>query len=122
MAGREPQGQVPGVADQPARDGDQPPPQGGDHGFAAADAVPVNDVLADGAGGELVQPGGHVRGEQRAPHPGHIDLGVSGPRALAAVSLLPLRGVWRAAAACTGTPAGTAGAIACFFVAGSLRR
>ena len=43
-AGWEPQHQVAGVADQPARDGDQPPPQGGDHGLAAAHAVPVNDV------------------------------------------------------------------------------
>src|SRR5712691_8125557 len=28
-------------------------------------------------GGELVQPGGHARGEQRAVHPGHIHPGVS---------------------------------------------
>ena len=69
VAGREPQHQVAGVADQPPRDGDQPPPQGGDHGLAAAHAVSVHDVLACGAGGELVQPGGHARGEQRAPHP-----------------------------------------------------
>jgi hypothetical protein len=30
---------VPGVADQPARDDGDQPPQGGDHGFAAAHAV-----------------------------------------------------------------------------------
>ena len=58
VAGREPQGQVAGVADQPAGDGDQPPSQGRDHGLAAAHAVPVQDVLAGGKGGELVQPGG----------------------------------------------------------------
>jgi len=40
--------------------------------------VPVQDVLACGGGGELVQPCGHGRGEQGAPHLGHIDLGVSG--------------------------------------------
>jgi len=74
VAGREPQGQVAG---QPAGDGDQPPAQGGDHGLAAAHAVPVQDVLAGGGGGELVQPGGHGRGEQRAPHPGQVHLGVS---------------------------------------------
>jgi hypothetical protein len=39
---------------------------------------PVHDVLAKGHGGELVQPGGHGRGGQRALHPGQIDLGISG--------------------------------------------
>ncbi len=78
IAGREPQDQVAGVAGQPAGDGDQPPPQGGDHGLAAAHPVPVHDVLAGRAGGELVQPGGHARGEQRAPHPRQVDLGISG--------------------------------------------
>ena len=67
VPGREPQRQVAGVADQPAWDGDQPPAQGGDHGLAATHAVPGQDVLAGGDGGELVQPGGHARGEQR-PH------------------------------------------------------
>ena len=66
VAGIEPQGQVAGVAGQPAGDGDEPPAQGGDHGLAAAHAVPGQDVPA---GGELVQPGGNGRGEQRAPHP-----------------------------------------------------
>ena len=48
VAGRQPQDQVAGVADQPAGDGDQPPAQGGDHGLAAAYAVPRQDVLAGG--------------------------------------------------------------------------
>jgi hypothetical protein len=65
------------VADQPAGDGDQPPPQGCDHGLAAAHAVSCQDVHADSGAGELVQPGGHVRGEQRSPHPGQVYLGVS---------------------------------------------
>jgi hypothetical protein len=65
------------VADQPAGDGDQPPPQGLDQGFAAADAVTGQDGLAAGGGGELMQPAGHARHEQRAPHPGGIDLGIS---------------------------------------------
>jgi hypothetical protein len=54
VAGREPQGQVVGVTDQPAGDGDQPSPQGGDHFLASTDAVPVHDVLAKGRGGELI--------------------------------------------------------------------
>jgi hypothetical protein len=41
------------VADQPAGDRDQPPPQGSEHGLAAAHAVPGQDVLAGGAGGKL---------------------------------------------------------------------
>jgi hypothetical protein len=45
---------VAGVAGQPAGDSDQPPAQGGNHGLAAAHAVPVQDVLAGGDGGELV--------------------------------------------------------------------
>ena len=72
VAGREPQGQLPGVADQPAGDGDELPPQGGDHGFAAADPVTGEDGLPGSDGGELVQPRGDARGEQRAPHPGGI--------------------------------------------------
>ena len=46
-AGREPQGPLPGVADQPAGDGDEPPPQGFDHGFAAADPVTGQDGLPE---------------------------------------------------------------------------
>jgi hypothetical protein len=59
-------------------DGDQPPAQGGDHGLAAAHAVPCQDVLPCGDGGELVQPGGHARCQPRAPHPGQVHLGISG--------------------------------------------
>jgi hypothetical protein len=29
-------------------------------------------------GGEVVQPGGHGRGQQRTPHPGGVDLDVAG--------------------------------------------
>ena len=35
------------------------------------------DVLSCGDGGELMQPGGDVRGEQRAPHSGRVHLRVS---------------------------------------------
>jgi hypothetical protein len=41
------------------------------------DAVTGQDGLAAGGGGELVQPAGHAGREQRAPHPGGIDLGIS---------------------------------------------
>ena len=77
VAGREVQGQPAGVADQPAGDADRHPAQGGDHGFVAADTVTGQDGLAAGSGGELVQPRGHVGGEQRASHPGGIDFGVA---------------------------------------------
>jgi hypothetical protein len=43
-------------------------------GLAAADPVAVQDCLAPGGCSELVQPAGHGCGEQRAPHPGGIDL------------------------------------------------
>jgi hypothetical protein len=65
VAGRQPQGELPGVADEPAGDADQPPAQGGDHGFAAAGPVTGQDGLAAGSGGELVQPSGYAGGEQR---------------------------------------------------------
>jgi hypothetical protein len=42
---------------------------------------PARDVLAAGGGGELVQPGRHAGGEQRAPHSGGIDLGISAGQA-----------------------------------------
>jgi hypothetical protein len=77
FAGREPQDELPGVADQPAGDGDQPPPQGLDHGIAAADTVTGQDGFTAGGGSELVQSGGHAGREQRALHPGGIDLDVS---------------------------------------------
>ena len=77
LAGREPQDQGSGVVHQPSGDGDQPSAEGGDHGLAAADAVAVQDHLAAGGGGELMQPGGHAGGEQRAPHPGRVHLEVS---------------------------------------------
>jgi hypothetical protein len=67
VPGWQPQHQAAGVADEPARDGDQPPPQGGDHGLAAAHPVPVNDVLAGGEAGELVQQAAMVAASS-APH------------------------------------------------------
>ena len=76
-AGRQPQGQLAGVADEPSRDRDQAVPEGRDHGFAAADAVTGQDQLAGRGGGELVQPGGHAGREQSAPHPGHVHPGIS---------------------------------------------
>ena len=39
---------------------------------------PARMSSPSGDGGELVQPGGHARGEQRAPHPGQVHLGISG--------------------------------------------
>jgi hypothetical protein len=36
--------------------------QGGDDGFAVADPVPGDDVLACGGGGELMQPAGYLMG------------------------------------------------------------
>ncbi len=69
-AGREPQDQLPGVAGQPARDGDEAAAEGGDHGLAAADAMTGHDRLAGGRGDELVQPAGHAGREQRSsPYP-----------------------------------------------------
>ena len=56
VAGRQPQGQLPGVAYQPGGDGDEPAAEGFDHGFAAADAVTGQDGLAAGSGGELGPP------------------------------------------------------------------
>ena len=46
-------------------------------GLAAADPVAVQDCLAPGGCSELVQPAGHGCGEQRAPHPGGIDLRIA---------------------------------------------
>src|SRR3954463_2975313 len=67
-AGWEAQGEAAGVADQAGGDGDQPPPQGGDHGLATADTVPDQPpvwLLVIGGGGEVVQPSGEGGGEQR---------------------------------------------------------
>src|SRR4051795_10000369 len=46
----EAQGEAAGVADQASGDGDQPPPQGGDHGVTAADSVPDQSLVAGGGG------------------------------------------------------------------------
>jgi hypothetical protein len=78
----EAQGAAAGVADQAGGDGEQSPPQGGDHGLAAADTVPNQPpvqlpgrlaiwLLVVG-GGEVVQPAGEGGGEQRGPHPGPV--------------------------------------------------
>jgi hypothetical protein len=40
------------------------PPQGGDHGLAAADAVTGQDLFSRCDSGELVQPAGHAGGER----------------------------------------------------------
>jgi len=42
-------------------------PQAGDHGFAAAEAVPEQSAAESWMGGELVQPAGDAGREQRAP-------------------------------------------------------
>src|SRR4249919_538537 len=49
LAGWQAQGVAARVADQAGGDGEQPPPQGGDHGLAAADAV--SDQLSVVVGG-----------------------------------------------------------------------
>ena len=78
VAGREPQDQVAGVADQPAGDGDQPPAQGGDHGLAAAHAVPVPGCPAlRPMAVSWCSQAAMARGEQRTPHPGHVHPGKS---------------------------------------------
>jgi hypothetical protein len=61
------QDERPSVADQTARDAEQPVPQGGDHGLTVADAVPGQGAVGRGGGGELVQPAGQGDTEQRAP-------------------------------------------------------
>jgi hypothetical protein len=77
LAGRYAQVDAAGVADQPGRDADQPVPQGGDHGLAGPDAVAEQPAVGPGGRGELVQPAGNARGEQRTPHPGGVDLEIS---------------------------------------------
>ena len=62
-AGGQPHDQLPAVADQPGRGGDQPPPQGGDHRLAAANPVPFYQFAAQDEPGELVEPGGHRGGD-----------------------------------------------------------
>ena len=44
-AGSGAQDELPGVADQPGGDGDEPVAQGGDYGLAVAGAVPGDEVL-----------------------------------------------------------------------------
>jgi hypothetical protein len=64
VAGWQSQDQSLGASDQPGGDGDEAAAEGGDHGFAAAGAVALGDLPAAVTGGELVQPGGHARGEK----------------------------------------------------------
>src|SRR3954447_17524996 len=88
VAGWEAQGAAAGVADQAGGDGKQSPPQGGDHGLAAADTVPdqppvqlpgrLTIWLLLAGGGEVVQPAGEGGGEQRGPHPGPVHCMVPG--------------------------------------------
>jgi hypothetical protein len=64
---------------------------GGDHGFTAAHIVACHDVLPCGAGGELVRPGGHDRGEQPAPASRPFPLRVSRGRCRSAAPSLQSR-------------------------------
>lgn len=48
------QGQLTGVAGEAGGEADQSVPEGGDHGFAAADAVSGEVAVFSGSGGELV--------------------------------------------------------------------
>jgi hypothetical protein len=73
-----PQGEGVGVADQAGGNGDQSPAQGGDHGLTVPDAVPGQGVVGQHGAGELMEPAGEGGGQQRAPHPGVVDLGVTG--------------------------------------------
>jgi hypothetical protein len=60
------QGELAGVADQAGGHGEQPPPQRGDHGLAAADTVPDQPPVASGGGEVCSHP---VRpAASRAPH------------------------------------------------------
>ena len=68
LAGGQPHEKLPAVADQPGRDSDQDPPQGGDHRLAAAGAVPLEQLAAGDEPRELVQPGGDGRGEISEAH------------------------------------------------------
>src|SRR5512133_788419 len=73
----EAQGELAAVTDQPGRYPDQSVSQGGDHGLAAADTVAEQPGARAGRS-ELVQPAGDAGREQRTPHPGGVDLRVSG--------------------------------------------
>ena len=73
-ARRRAQDEVPAVADQPGGDRDQDPAQRGDHRLATAGAVAFDQLAALDEPGELVQPGGDGRGDQRGPHPRGVDL------------------------------------------------
>src|SRR6187549_648578 len=77
MAGWEAQGERAAVTDQPGRYPDQPVPQGGDHGLAAADAMAEQQGARAGRG-ELVQPAGDACREQCSPHPCGVDLRIPG--------------------------------------------
>jgi hypothetical protein len=77
VAGWQAQSQAAGVTDQAGGDRDQPPPQGGDHGLAAADTVPDQPSVVAGSG-EVVQPPAAGGGEQRTPHPGPVHCVVPG--------------------------------------------
>src|ERR1700730_6594937 len=74
VAGWGPEGELTGVVDQAAGNADEPVPQGRDHGFAAADTVPCHRAPATAEDpGEFMEPGGHVRRQQRCVHPGGVD-------------------------------------------------
>jgi hypothetical protein len=60
--------------DQPGEDVQQAVLQSRDHGLAAADTLPVQPPVSAGGGGELMQPPDDAGPQQRAPHPGPVDL------------------------------------------------
>jgi hypothetical protein len=70
------------VVDDAAGNADQPVSQDGDHGFAVTDTGPEQrgrSVRSIGTwnGGEVVEPATEAGGDQRSPHPGPDDVGVS---------------------------------------------
>ena len=82
---------LPAVADQPGGDGDQAPPQGGDHRLAAADPVAFDELAAEDEAGELAEPGGDCGGDQRGPHPAGLTCSFAEGRCRSAAPCLESR-------------------------------
>lgn len=55
------------MGNEPGGDTDEAVAQGRDHGFALTYAPAGQVALGPLDGGELLQPAGHTRGQQRAP-------------------------------------------------------
>ena len=77
VAWRWSQDELSGVVDHAGGDADESVPQGRDHGPPAAFAVAGQRPVWSLGGGELVEPAGHGRGQQRPPHPCGVDFFVA---------------------------------------------